>query len=86
MEPTVTEAEKGTLVYIPANVRLTREKTNVISSYVVTEKPVHCLVVGSDDKKPVKKFNVIYKGTTWTVRAKDVYEVNKEKEDVSYIG
>ena len=59
----MTEAEKGTLVYIPANVRLTQEKpadeTVSITNYFITEKPAHCLVVGSDEGKPVKKFNVI---------------------------
>ena len=81
------KVRQGTLVYIPANVRLIQEspvdEDISIKNYFVTEKPAHCLVVGSDDKVPVKKFNIIYKGTTWSVRAKDVYEIQKESTNAS---
>jgi hypothetical protein len=84
------KVEKGMLVYIPADVKLYQEYSDggamIPRSFIITTKPINCLVVGSDDAKPIKKFNVIYEGMTWTVKAKDVYEVNKEKENVSYIG
>ena len=82
--------KKGSLVYIPADVKLFQEYPEegsmIPKNFIITNKPVNCLVVGADQTNPVKKFNVIYKGTTWSVRAKDVYQVDKERRnDVSYI-
>jgi hypothetical protein len=80
----------GTLVYIPANVKLQQELHNqkdnstFVKNFVITDKPVNCLVVGVDSEKLTKKCNIIYEGVTWTVKAKDVFEINKEMENVSY--
>lgn len=91
----MNKSQKGSLVYIPANVRLTKEddlgEEMYVKQYRVTEKPSHCLVVGTGKHHPVRKYKVIFEGTTWTVEAGDVYEVeennnHEEKKNVSYIG
>ena len=76
--------EKGTLVYIPANVRLVKEAledddTYFVKDYIVTKKPVHCLVVGVSKTTPTRKYRVIYEGASWTVKSGDVFEINEEK-------
>ena len=81
---------KGSLVYIPANVRLTQERSGdgSVVSYLVTEKPIHCLVVDVEKSHPAKKLKIIYDGVAWTVETGNVYEIDpkQENENVSYIG
>ena len=89
------KVEKGTLVYIPANVRLVRDSGEddndydiYVKDYVVTTKPVNCLVVGIRDKSNAYKYKykIIYEGSSWYVSSNNVYEVQKENESVSEIG
>lgn len=81
--------DKGMLVYVPAGVRLYRSEKDAreydiyIKEYTVTEKPVHCLVVGVNKREP-SSCKIIYEGGAWSVASNDVYQINKETVDVSY--
>jgi hypothetical protein len=84
------KVEKGTLVYVPANVRLEQGRLDgdygiYVSDYVVTQKPVNCLVVGVKEKGH-KKYKIIYEGASWYVNSNNVYEVQKENINVSEVG
>jgi len=85
------KVEKGTLVYVPANVRLIKESADpsdydtYVKDYVVTTKPVNCLVVGVGSKGH-KRYKIIYEGASWYVNSNNVYEVQKEHTNVSEIG
>ena len=88
------EIRKGMLVYVPSGVRLyrstrdSREYELYVEDYVVTEKPINCLVVEATRAKAKHKpyYSVIYEGRTWQVAANAVYQVEKEKTNVSYSG
>ena len=83
------KVKKGSLVYIPANVRLTQETASdgSVTNYLVTSKPIHCLVLEVEKKVPAKKLKIIYDGVAWTVESGNVYEIesNEEKQNASYI-
>tara|TARA_B100000131_G_scaffold29198_1_gene27407 strand:+ start:522 stop:776 length:255 start_codon:yes stop_codon:yes gene_type:complete len=80
------KVKKGTLVYIPANVRLVRPADETgdfqVKDYVVTKKPVNCLVVG-DPAYRGRQYKIIYEGTVWYVNSNNVYEIEKESTNAS---
>ena len=82
--------KKGMLVYIPSGVRLYRSKKDAreydlyIEDFVVTKKPVNCLVVESAGAQSQPTYSIIYEGRTWQVAANAVYQIDKEKANVSH--
>ena len=81
------KVRKGTLVYVPANVRLVRPADETgdfqVKDYVVTKKPVNCLVVEGDQAHRGRQYKIIYEGTVWYVNSNNVYEIQKENANAS---
>ena len=82
--------KKGTLVYVPSGVRLyrsvkdAREYDIYIEDFVVTKKPVNCLVVEGLRVHSRPAYSIIYEGRTWQVAANAVYQIDKEETNASH--